>query len=74
MKRTMMMERMVERKLDATRMEIRFIEEQIERKRATASKLNDPIARKTVARDRFKLEQELEFLRAQARRLEQGIF
>lgn len=68
------MESEMGRKLDAVRMEIRFIEAQIERKRVTASKLNDPIARKTVARDRFKLEQELDSLRAQARRLEQGIF
>jgi TATA-binding protein-associated factor Taf7 len=68
------MESEMGRKLDAVRMEIRFIEAQIERKRVTASKLNDPIARKTVARDRFKLEQELESLRAQERKLEQGIF
>lgn len=73
-----MMRRMMEsemgRKLDAVRMEIRFIEAQIERKRATASKLNDPIARKTVSRDRYTLERELDSLRAQERRLEQGIF
>jgi hypothetical protein len=68
------MESEMGRKLDAVRMEIRFIEAQIERKRVTASKLNDPIARKTVARDRFKLEQELDSLRALARRIEQGIF
>lgn len=68
------MESEMGRKLDAVRMEIRFIEVQIERKRATASKLNDPLARKTVARDRFKLEQELDSLRALVKRLEQGIF
>ena len=68
------MESEMGRKLDAVRMEIRFIEVQIERKRATASKLNDPLARKVLARDRFKLEQELDSLRALVRRLEQGIF
>jgi predicted nucleic acid-binding Zn-ribbon protein len=69
-----MMRRMMERKLDGIRNEIRHTEALVAAKRSKAAKLNDPIARKTVARDRFKLERELDSLRAQERRLEQGIF
>lgn len=70
MKRTMTMER----KLDSVRAEIRCIEGLVAAKRMRAAEENDPIARKVLARDRAKLERELDFLRAQARRLEQGIF
>lgn len=69
-----MVESEIGRRLDGIRAEIRGTEALVAAKRSKAAKLNDPIARKTVARDRFKLERELDSLRAQERRLEQGIF
>ena len=62
------------RRLDGIRSEIRWTETLVAAKRSKAARENDPLARKVLARDRFKLEQELDSLRAQARRLEQGIF
>lgn len=73
MQRTMM-EKEIVRKLDGIRNEIRHAEALVAAKRSKAARENDPLARKVLARDRFKLEQELDSLRAQARRLEQGIF
>lgn len=73
MQRTMM-EKEIVRKLDGIRNEIRHAEALVAAKRSKAARENDPLARKALARDRFKLEQELDSLRAQARRLEQGIF
>ncbi len=68
------MESEMGRKLDGIRSEIRHTEALVAAKRSKAARENDPLARKTVARDRFKLEQELDSLRALVRCLEQGIF
>lgn len=65
---------MMERKLDGIRNEIRHTEALVAAKRSKAARENDPVARKVLARDRFKLEQELDSLRVQARMIEQGIF
>ena len=73
MQRTMM-EKEIGRKLDGIRNEIRHAEALVAAKRSKAARENDPVARKVLARDRFKLEQELDSLRALVRRLEQGIF
>jgi hypothetical protein len=70
MQRTMMMER----KLDGIRAEIRGTEALVAAKKSRAARERDPVARKVLARDRFKLEQELDSLRALAKRIEQGIF
>ena len=69
MQRTMM-----ERKLEGIRSEIRWTEGLVAAKRMRAARENDPLARKVLARDRAKLEQELDSLKAIVRRLEQGIF
>lgn len=64
----------MERKLDAVRIEVNWTEALVAAKRSRAARERDPIARKVLARDRYTLERELESLRAQERRIQQGIF
>jgi len=68
------MESEMGRKLDGIRSEIRHTEALVAAKRSKAARENDPVARKVLARDRYTLERELESLRAQERRIQQGIF
>jgi hypothetical protein len=69
-----MVESEIGRRLDGIRAEIRGTEALVAAKRSKAARENDPIARKVLARDRYTLERELESLRAQERRIQQGIF
>ena len=74
MMKRIIMESEIGRRLDGIRNEIRHTEALVAAKRSKAARENDPVARKVLARDRYTLERELESLRAQERRIQQGIF